>query len=147
MGHKESEDKVNRNDFSNFIFEELLEAFHELMHDSTPLARKLDDIKIMHKDLNDKLNTAHTNAKILKSKNSVLTSKLHELSNNNNVHVKLDNDKLIAEIFELELNISNLYAKNNELNIKIDNMTCMIELPICALNYLHIGVNGVLNMY
>ena len=48
------------------------------MHDSTLIAKKFNDMKIMHKVLNDKLNTAYTNAKILNSKNSVLTSRLHE---------------------------------------------------------------------
>ena len=61
-----------------------------------------------------------------KSKNSVLTSRLHELSNNNRDHDKLENDKLIAEISELESSVSNLYAKNIELNIKIDDMTYKI---------------------
>ena len=40
MAHEDSEDEVNNNDFSDFTFEELLEAFHELMHDSTLLAKK-----------------------------------------------------------------------------------------------------------
>ena len=105
MTHEDNEDEVSSNDFLDFTFEELLEAFYELMHDSTLIAKKLNDMKIIHKDLNDKLNTAHTNAKILKSENSVFSSRLHELSNNNNEHVKLDNDKLIAEISELELNV------------------------------------------
>ena len=125
--YEDSEDEVCSNDFSDFTFDELLEAFHELMHDSTLLTKKLNDMKIIHKDLNDKLNIAHTNAEVLKSKNSVLTSKLHELSKSNYDHVKLDNDKLIAEIFELELCVSNLHAKNNELNIKNDEMTCKIS--------------------
>ena len=60
MAHEDSEDEISSNDFSDFTFEELLEAFHELMHDSTLLAKKLNDMKIMHKDLNDKLNTTHT---------------------------------------------------------------------------------------
>ena len=108
MVHEDSDDEVCSNDFSDFTFDELLEAFHKLMYDSILLVRKLNDIKIMHKDLNDKLNVSHTNAKMLKYENSILTSKLHELSNNNLDHDKLDNDKLIAKISELELNVSNL---------------------------------------
>ena len=82
-----SEDEVCSNDFSNFTFDELLEVFHELMHDSILLARKLNDMKIMHKDLNDKLNVVHTNAKVLKSENSVLASELHELLNTSTCRV------------------------------------------------------------
>ena len=59
-------------------------------------------------------------------KNNVLTSRLHELLNNNHDHDKSKNDKLIAEISELESSVSNLYVKNTELNIKIDDMTCKI---------------------
>ena len=66
MAHEDSEDEVSSNNFLDSTFDELLEAFYELMHDSTLLAKKLNDMKIMHKDLNDKLNIAHTNAKILK---------------------------------------------------------------------------------
>ena len=61
MAHEDNEDEVCSIDFSSFTCDELLEAFYTLMHDSTLLARKLNDIKIMHKDLNDKLNVAHTN--------------------------------------------------------------------------------------
>ena len=74
-------------------------------------------MKIMHKDLNDKLNTAHINNEILKSESSVLTSRLHKLSNNNHDYDKLENDKLIAEISELEWSVSNLHTKNTKLNI------------------------------
>ena len=72
------------------------------------------------------MNTTHINAKILKSENSVLTSWLHELSNNNHDHDRLKNDKLIAEISKIESSISSLHAKNNELSLKIDDMTCKI---------------------
>ena len=88
MAHEDSEDEVSGNDFLDFIFEKLLKAFYELMHDSTLLARKLNNMKIMHKDLNDKLNVAHINDEVSKSENSILTSMLHELSNNNHDHVK-----------------------------------------------------------
>ena len=71
MAHVESEDKVYSNDFSDITFDELLEAFHELIYDSTHLAKKLNAKKIMHKDLNDKLNVAHTNAEALKFESSV----------------------------------------------------------------------------
>ena len=87
MAHDDSEDEVYSNNYSDFTFDELLETFHELMHDSTLLVRKLNDLKIMHKDLNKKLNVAHTNAKVLKYENSVLTSKLHESSNSNHDHM------------------------------------------------------------
>ena len=90
------EDEVCSNDFSDFTFDELLETFHKLMYDSTLLARKLNDIKVMHKNLNDKLTVAHTNAEILQSGNTIITSKLHELSNSNHDHDKPDNDKLIG---------------------------------------------------
>ena len=83
-------------------------------------------MKVKHKDLNEKLNTTHTNAEMLKSKNSVLTSRISELSNNNHIHKKSENDNLIAKIFELELRFSSLHAKNNELNERIDDMTCKI---------------------
>ena len=53
------------------------------------------------------------------------------MSNNNHDHNKSENDKLIAEISELELSVSNLHAKNNELNIKIDDMTCKILALTC----------------
>ena len=141
MAHEDSEDEVCSNNFSDFTFDELLEVFHELMYDSTLLTRKLNDMKIMHKDLNDKLNIAHTNAEVLKSKNSVLTSKLCELSKSNHDHVKLDNDKLIAEISKLELSVSNLYTKNNELNIKIDDMTCKILAISCENKNLRLKVD------
>ena len=45
MAYEDSEDEVCSNDFLDFTFDELLEAFHELMHDSTLLAKKLNDMK------------------------------------------------------------------------------------------------------
>ena len=96
------------------------------MHDTTLLAKKLIDMKVMHKDLNDKLNIAYINAEILKSENSVLKPRISELSNNNHVLNKSKNDKLIAEISKLELRVSSLHAKKNELNVRIDDLTCKI---------------------
>ena len=74
---EEEEQEVNLikpSDYSNLPYDELLEAFHELMHDSTFLAKRLNNMKFMHKNLNGKHHERSKVIATLKSKNSLLTS-------------------------------------------------------------------------
>ena len=81
MVHEDSEEEVSNENLSDFTFDELLDAFHELMHDSTKLAKKLNDMKIMHRNANTQLTEAHAEIEKLKSENKALTSNMHEESN------------------------------------------------------------------
>ena len=54
-GEEESEvNQIKHSDFFDLSYDELLDAFHELMHDSTLLAKWLNNMKSMHKNLNEK---------------------------------------------------------------------------------------------
>ena len=72
MVHEDSEEEVSNENTSDFTFEELLDAFHELMHDSTKIAKKLNDMKIMHRNANTQLIEARAEIEKLKFKNKVL---------------------------------------------------------------------------
>ena len=55
-GEEEPEVKqIEHSNFSNLSHDELLEAFHELMHDSTSLVKWLNKMKFMHKNLNENI--------------------------------------------------------------------------------------------
>ena len=54
-GEEETEVNIIEHcDFSDLSYNKLLESFHELMHDSTSLAKKLNNMKSMHRNLNKK---------------------------------------------------------------------------------------------
>ena len=116
MVHGDSEEEVSNENSSDFTFDELLDAFHELMHDSTQLARKLKDMKIMHRNANTQLNEAHAEIKKLKSENKALTSNMHEESN-------FEKGKLRTEINKLNGTIKDLEHENSELKDKILDLT------------------------
>ena len=60
MAHEGEEEQeissIEPTDYLDLSYDELLEAFHEFMHDSTILAKKLINMKFMHKNLNEKHN-------------------------------------------------------------------------------------------
>ena len=91
MALEDEEQEVSQIELFNFFelsYYELLEAFIELMHDSTSLAKKLNSMKTMHKSLNKKYKESSNIISFLKIKNSMLTSKLNEMSSNTNDHTK-----------------------------------------------------------
>ena len=61
------------------------------MHDSTSLAKKLNSMKSMHKSLNEKYKESSNIIFSLKIENSLITSKLNEMSSNTNDHIEKDN--------------------------------------------------------
>ena len=82
-GKEEQEvNSIESLDYSNLSYNELLEAFHELMHDSILLTKWLNNMESMHKNLNEKYHKSSNVIAILKLKNSLLTSKLNEMSSN-----------------------------------------------------------------
>ena len=68
MVQEEEKEEVSTKNFSDFSFEKLLDAFYKLMHDSTSLAIKVKEMKVMHKELNKKLDESISISKSLKSK-------------------------------------------------------------------------------
>ena len=116
MVHEDSKEEVSNENLLDFTFDELLDAFHELMHDSTKLAKKLNDMKIMHRNANTQLTEAHAEIEKLKSENKVLTSNVHEESN-------IEKDKFKTEINELNETIKDLKHENSELKDKIVDLT------------------------
>ena len=94
MALEDEEQEVSQfesSDFSDLSHDKLLVAFIELMHDSTSLAKKLNSMKSMHKSLNEKYKESSNIISSLKIENSLLTSKLNEMSNNIIDHTKKDN--------------------------------------------------------
>ena len=61
------------------------------MHDSTSLAKILNNMKPMHKSLNKKYYESSNIISSFKIENSLLTSKLNEISSNTNDHTEKDN--------------------------------------------------------
>ena len=61
------------------------------MHDSTLLAKWLNNMKSMHRDLKEKYHESFNVISTLRSENSLLTSKLNEMSSNENDYSEKDN--------------------------------------------------------
>ena len=100
---------IEHSDFFDLSYDELLEAFHELMHDSTFIAKRLNNMKSMHKSLNEKYYESSNIISSLKIENSLLTSKLNEMSSNINDHTK--KDSLITPW--------NVISKNLKMKLKV----------------------------
>ena len=97
-GEEETEvNTINHSNFFDLSYDELLEAFHELMHDSALLAKWLNNMKSMHRDLQEKYHESSNVISTLRSKNSLLTSNLNEMSSNKNEYF----EKYLPKIKEL----------------------------------------------
>ena len=124
MALKEEEQEVSQIKlliFFDLSHDELLEAFIELMHDSTSLAKKLNSMKSMHKSLNEKYNESANIISSLKTKNSMLASKLNESSSNTNDHTEKDNliSSMKCHLKELKDEIRSLKSENSNLTFKL----------------------------
>ena len=87
-GEEQEVSPLELSDFSDLSHDELLEAFIELVHDFTSLAKKLNIIKSMHKNMYEKYKESSNIILTLKIEKSLLTSKLNEMSSNTIDHTK-----------------------------------------------------------
>ena len=94
------------------------------MHDSTSLAKKLNSMKSMHKSLNEKYNESANIIFSLKTKNSMLTSKINEMPSNTNDHTKKDNliSSMKCRLKELKDEIRSLKSENSNLTSRLQNI-------------------------
>ena len=94
------------------------------MHDSTSLAKKLNNMKSMHKDLNEKYKESTTIITSLETENSVLNSKLNEMSGNTD---ELNEKDILISSLKCQLeNINNdmrsLRSENSYLTSRLQNL-------------------------
>ena len=84
------------------------------MHDSTLLAKRLNNIKSLHKNLNKKHHESSKVIASLKSENSQLTSKLNEMSSNVCDCSEKDNliNTMIGHHEKLQIEIKSLKTEN-----------------------------------
>ena len=87
------------------------------MHDSTSLEKRLNNTKSMHKSLNEKYHESSNVIFSLKIKNSLLTSKLNEMSSNINYHTEKDSliNYIKCHFKELKDEIRGLKSENHIL--------------------------------
>ena len=122
-GEEQEVSQLELSDFSELSHDELLEAFCELMHDSTSLAKKLNNMKSMHKDLNEKYKESTTIITSLETENSVLNSKLNEMSGNTD---ELNEKDILIRSLKCQLeNLNNdmrsLRSENSYLTSRLQN--------------------------
>ena len=127
MALDEEEQEVNQIKFSDFFelsHDELLEAFHEPMHDSTSLEKRLNNMKSMHKSLNEKYHESSNIISSLKIKNSLLTSKLNKISSNTNDHTEKDSltNSMKCHLKKLKDEIRSLKSENYILTSRLQNL-------------------------
>ena len=127
MALEDEEQEVSKfepSDFSDLSHDELVEAFCELMHDSTSLARKLNNMKVMHKNLDEKYNESSIIISSLESENTLLKSKLNEMSSNTD---ELNEKNILISSLKCQLeNINNdmrsLRSENSYLTSRLQNL-------------------------
>ena len=124
-GEEEQEvNSIEPSDYFYLPYDELLEGFHKLMHDSTLLAKRLNNMKSMHKNLNKKHHESSKVIAILKSENSLLTSKLNKMSSNVCDCSEKDNliNTIIGHLEKNQLEIESLKTENCTLTSRLHSL-------------------------
>ena len=133
---EEEENEVSITDFSDLPYDDLLDAFIELMNESKLLAEKLNNTKSLHKDLTEKFNESSIISANLKSENSLLSSKINELNDLHaeNLRLKSENSMLNFKLNDLvnsmddlnEFDVQSVKCKNEEL--KTENLNLLNQI-------------------
>ena len=94
------------------------------MHDSTSLAKRLNNMKSIHKSLNEKYHKSSNIISFLKIKISLLTFQLNEMSSNTNDHTKKDSliNSMKYHLKELKDDIRSLKSENCILTSRLQNL-------------------------
>ena len=112
---------MEHSNFSDLSYDELLKAFRKLMYDSTLLTKWLNNMKSMHKNLNEKYHESSNDISILKLENSLLTSKLNEMSSNISDYFEKDNliNTMKCHLEKLKDEIRSLKSENCTLTSRL----------------------------